>query len=104
MPLDPEASRAMVRADAGPDRVHMNCSGKHAAMLATCVAAGWPTASYTHPEHPLQQEIRATIGLLAGEPVSAIGVDGCGGPLLAISVPGLASAVRAGGFDPPGTP
>jgi L-asparaginase II len=66
MPLDQQASQAMMRAGAGPDRVHMNCSGKHAAMLATCVSAGWPTASYTHPQHPLQQEIRATIGRLAG--------------------------------------
>ena len=40
MPLDEHAQRAMIRSGAGPDRVHMNCSGKHAAMLATCVAAG----------------------------------------------------------------
>ncbi len=103
MPLDEQASRAMVRAGAGPDRVHMNCSGKHAAMLATCVAAGWPTASYTDPGHPLQQEIRATIARLAGEPVAAVGVDGCGAPLVAISVTGLARAFRAVVLAEPGT-
>jgi L-asparaginase II len=103
MPLDQQASQAMMRAGAGPDRVHMNCSGKHAAMLATCVAAGWPTASYTHPQHPLQQEIRATIGRLAGEAVSAVGVDGCGAPLMAISVIGLARAFRAVVLAEPGT-
>jgi L-asparaginase II len=103
MPLDEEAQLAMVRAGAMPDRVHMNCSGKHAAMLATCVAAGWPTASYTDPEHPLQQEIRATIGRLAGEPVTAVGVDGCGAPLMAISVTGLARAFRAAVLAEPGT-
>ncbi len=103
MPLDQEASLAMMRAGAGPDRVHMNCSGKHAAMLATCVAAGWRTASYTHPQHPLQQEIRATVGRLAGEAVSAIGVDGCGAPLMAISVIGLARAFRAVVLAEPGT-
>jgi L-asparaginase II len=64
-------------------------------MTATCVAPGWPTGSYTHPEHPLQQEIRAKIGRLAGEPVSAIGVDGCGAPVMAVSVTGLARAFRA---------
>ncbi len=103
LPLDEQASRAMVLAGAGPDRVHMNCSGKHAAMLATCVAAGWPTASYTDPCHPLQQEIRATIGRLAGEPVAAVGVDGCGAPLMAISVTGLARAFRAMVIAGPGT-
>jgi L-asparaginase II len=102
-PLDEQAHRAMVRAGAQPDRVHMNCSGKHAAMLATCVAAGWPTATYTDPEHPLQQEIKATIVRLAGEPVTVIGVDGCGAPLMAISVAGLARAFRAVVLAEPGT-
>jgi L-asparaginase II len=102
-PLDEHAHRAMVRAGAQPDRVHMNCSGKHAAMLATCVAAGWPTATYTDPEHPLQQEIKATIVRLAGEPVTVIGVDGCGAPLMAISVAGLARAFRAVVLAEPGT-
>ncbi len=73
----------------------MNCSGKHAAMLATCVAAGWPTASYTDPGHPLQAQIRQAVERLAGEPVAAIGVDGCGAPLFAISLTGLARAFRA---------
>jgi L-asparaginase II len=103
MPLDEHASRAMVRAGLGPDRVHMNCSGKHAAMLATCVAADWPTATYTDPEHPLQQQIKATIEQLAGEPVATIGVDGCGAPLMAISVTGLARAFRAVVLAEPGT-
>jgi L-asparaginase II len=103
-PLDEQEYQAMVRAGEPADRLHMNCSGKHAAMLATCVAAGWPTASYTDPEHPLQQQIKARISGLAGEPVSAIGVDGCGAPLLAISVTGLARAFRAMVLAGVGTP
>jgi L-asparaginase II len=104
LPLDEEARRAMIVAGAPADRVHMNCSGKHAGMLATCVAAGWPTESYRDPEHPLQVEIRATLARLAGEPIAAIGVDGCGAPLLAISVAGLARAFRAMVLAEPGTP
>jgi len=102
-PLDEQSRHAMIAAGAQPDRVHMNCSGKHAAMLATCVAAGWPTLSYRDPEHPLQREIRATISRLAGEPVAAVGVDGCGAPLMAISVTGLARAFRAMVLAEPGT-
>jgi len=94
-PLDQAAWEGMVRAGEPADRVHMNCSGKHAAMLATCVAAGWPTASYTDPGHPLQQRIKAVLEGLAGEPVTMVGVDGCGAPLLAVSVAGLARAFRA---------
>jgi L-asparaginase II len=95
LPIDLEAQHALLRAGGGPDRVHMNCSGKHAAMLAACVAAGWPTASYTDPGHPLQVEIRQTIERLAGEAVAATGVDGCGAPLFAISLTGLARAFSA---------
>ncbi len=102
-PLDEQANRAMIAAGDRPDRIHMNCSGKHAAMLATCVAAGWPTESYRDPEHPLQQEIRTAISRLAGEPVAAIGVDGCGAPLMSISVTGLARAFRAMVLAEPGT-
>ncbi len=94
-PLDEQSQQAMIAAGAPRDRIHMNCSGKHAAMLATCVAAGWPTATYTDPEHPLQLQIRDTIARLAGEPVTAVGVDGCGAPLMAISLTGLARAFRA---------
>jgi len=102
-PLDEQANRAMIAAGAKPDRIHMNCSGKHAAMLATCVAAGWPTESYRDPGHPLQVQIKSVISRLAGEPVAAIGVDGCGAPLMAISVAGLARAFRAVVLAEPGT-
>ncbi len=95
LPLDEAAQRRLLRAGGEPDRLHMNCSGKHAAMVATCVAAGWPTAGYTEPDHPLQVEIRAAIERLAAEPVTAVGVDGCGAPLFAISLTGLARAFGA---------
>ncbi len=104
LPLDEAVQHRLLRAGAGPDRVHMNCSGKHAAMLATCVAAGWPTASYTDPGHPLQTEIRRAVERLAGEPVAAVSVDGCGAPLFAISLTGLARAFSALVRADPGTP
>jgi L-asparaginase II len=104
LPLDEQALRALLRAGGDKDRVHMNCSGKHAAMLATCVAAGWATASYTDPAHPLQVGIRQTIERLAGEPVTAVGVDGCGAPLFALSLTGLARAFGALVRADPGSP
>ena len=104
LPLDEQALRGLLRAGGGKDRVHMNCSGKHAAMLATCVAAGWPVASYTDPGHPLQVEICKTIERLAGEPVAAVGVDGCGAPLFALSLTGLARAFSALVRADPGSP
>jgi len=91
-PLDEGALRRFLGAGGTPDRVHMNCSGKHAAMLGTCVTAGWPTENYRDPSHPLQREIKARLELLADEKVAATGVDGCGAPLFAVSLTGLARA------------
>jgi len=95
LPLDERALRRLLREGGDADRVHMNCSGKHAAMLATCVTAGWPAQTYRDPDHPLQREIKAALGRLAGEEVAATGVDGCGAPLFALSLTGLARAFRA---------
>lgn len=71
--------------------VFMNCSGKHAGMLATCVTNGWSTHDYYEPSHPLQQRLLATFEEYADEPAAAIGVDGCGAPAAAISLTGLAT-------------
>ena len=78
-----------------PSRLAMNCSGKHAGMLATCVAAGWPTANYLDPAHPLQVAIKKELENLAGEDVALTSADGCGAPLFLISLHGLARAIRA---------
>jgi L-asparaginase II len=105
LPLDEEARKAVWLGGGHEQRIYMNCSGKHAAMLATCVAAGWPTASYTDPGHPLQAEVRHTIERLGGEPVTVPpGVDGCGAPLFAISLAGLARAFGALVQADPGSP
>jgi L-asparaginase II len=91
LPTDRTARDAVIRADGLPRPVYMNCSGKHAVMLGTCRAAGWPTADYLAPEHPLQQLIRSTIVDLTGEThADTVGVDGCGAPILAIGLVSLA--------------
>jgi len=95
---------AWIAAGRGPTSLAQNCSGKHSAMLATCVAAGWDTATYLEPKHPLQLLIAQTLIGLSGEPAAASGVDGCGAPVMAASLTGLARAfscfaTAAGGTD-----
>lgn len=94
-PLDDEAREAVIRAGGTRSPILMNCSGKHAAMLATCVLRGWDTATYLDPEHPLQVAIAETFARLTGEPVTTVAVDGCGAPLLSTSLIGLARAFAA---------
>jgi L-asparaginase II len=92
LPLDPTARDAILRAGGGPSPLTMNCSGKHAGMLLTCVANGWPLDTYLDADHPLQVAVTAAVADLAGEPIAATGVDGCGAPVLAFSLTALAGA------------
>lgn len=103
-PLDETVRRAHLAAGQGRIPVYANCSGKHAAMLATCVHAGWPTRSYLEPDHPLQRRVQRTIGELAGEPAGHTAVDGCGAPLFGFSLTGLARSFAALLSAEPGAP
>lgn len=95
LPMD-EMARA--EALAGHDRstaarkIYMNCSGKHAAMLATCAINGWPVSGYLESTHPLQRAVVATIAELTGEPETELGIDGCGLPIVPVSLINLARA------------
>lgn len=104
LPMHEPAAHAVLASGQERRRAFMNCSGKHAGMLATCVARGWSLSDYLDPAHPLQRQIAATLVELAGEPVAATAVDGCGAPLLAVSLTGLARAFAALATSPPGHP
>jgi L-asparaginase II len=103
LPLSESAAHDLIRAGGGPDHLHHNCSGKHAAMLATCVANGWPIDGYRNPAHPVQHAVLETIEDLAGEKVAAVAVDGCGAALFALSPTGLARAFTRLVTKPPGS-
>jgi L-asparaginase II len=94
-PLDTETACRLIARGEHESQVRMNCSGKHAAMLVTCVLNGWPTTGYLEAEHPLQRAILRTVEELAGQQVSTTGIDGCGAPLFALTLHGLARATRA---------
>jgi L-asparaginase II len=95
--LDKPLGEAERRAwgDVPATRIAMNCSGKHAAMLLTCVTNGWPVANYLDAAHPLQVAIKSELESLAGETITLTSTDGCGAPLFLLSLAGLARAIRA---------
>ncbi|WP_407320485.1 asparaginase [Isoptericola halotolerans] len=90
LPMYPPAAAGWLRAGRSAASVTQDCSGKHAGMLATCVAAGWGTADYLDPAHPLQRAVRATLAELTGAEPAHVTVDGCGAPLFATTLDGLA--------------
>jgi L-asparaginase II len=92
-PLDPTVKEAWIRAGGEPTKLVQNCSGKHAAMLATCVANDWQLSGYFEPDHPLQLGIQRRFEAVTGEPAQ-IAVDGCGAPILSASLVGLARAYQ----------
>ena len=102
-PYDAEEQDRWRREGREKSSLAQNCSGKHAAMLATCVLNGWDTASYRSADHPLQQAMAATLEELAVERVSAMAVDGCGAPVMAVSLTGLARAFGRLAAAPEGT-
>lgn len=93
-PLGARARDLVASLDTEPRRIWHNCSGKHAAWLRSCVANSWPTETYLHPDHPLQERIRALVSELGGFPVDPVGVDGCGAPVLRTTVRAIATMFR----------
>ena len=90
-PALPTDRTARARVD-GPAAVYHNCSGKHAYMLAGSVVQGWAPERYAEPDHPLQGVVGDTLGDFAGVPIEHVGVDGCGVPVHAMPLRGLATA------------
>ncbi|HEY0491838.1 MAG TPA: asparaginase [Candidatus Dormibacteraeota bacterium] len=90
---EPAASQAR-REMAEPIAVFNNCSGKHAGMLAAARAVGAPIERYLEPDHPVQQQVQATVAEFTGVPRGDVrwGTDGCSAPNAAIPLHSMARA------------
>ncbi|MDH6579601.1 asparaginase [Kitasatospora sp. MAP5-34] len=104
LPLDLVEAEALLSGGGQRRPIMMDCSGKHAGWLAACVANGWDTATYLDPAHPIQVLAREALEEATGETVTEVGTDGCGAPLLAVSLTGLARGFRSLLAAEPGTP
>ncbi|MER6665807.1 asparaginase [Amycolatopsis japonica] len=104
LPFDPVERDAWVASGRRASRLAHNCSGKHAAMLATCRRHDWSTKDYLDAAHPLQRAIAECVEELTGQRIPKVAVDGCGAPLFAVSLRGLARAVGKIAAASPETP
>lgn len=93
-PLSARGAALLHEVHAKPTRIHSNCSGKHAAMLARAVSRGWTTEGYQLPTHPVQEDARRSAAQWTGVPATDIGVgiDGCGVPVFALTLRSMALA------------
>jgi L-asparaginase II len=103
LPYGRVESGEWLRRGGTPSRLAQNCSGKHAAMLATCAVNGWPRRGYMEPSHPLQQAIAGVVGELTAEELHTVSTDGCGTPLFAVTLGGMARAFGLLASAAPGT-
>jgi L-asparaginase II len=93
-PLSQRGQKALRELGAHPTRLHNNCSGKHAGMLARAHSAGWPSYGYERQDHPVQQECLAEVARWTGLAPGGIGqaVDGCGVVVFAMPLEAMARA------------
>ena len=96
-PHDPLSTRgAKVLRDGGhaPTRLHNNCSGKHASMLAHAKMAGWAIRGYEQADHPVQRGCLGEVSSWTGVPLDdmPLAVDGCGVTVMALPLDRMALA------------
>jgi L-asparaginase II len=97
-PLSRRGLRQMHQSGQAPTRLHNNCSGKHAAMLAYARGNQWPTLGYERQGHPVQERALDQIARWSDRPRSemALSVDGCG--VVAVGLPLSALALAFARF------
>ena len=96
-PHDPLSSRGlklMRESGSRAGRLHNNCSGKHAAMLARAFTSGWAPQGYEAEDHPVQQSISTAVAQWTGVPSARLirSTDGCGVVVFGLPLEGMARA------------
>ncbi len=104
-PRDPDEAARLLRSGRAPSPVHNNCSGKHAGFLTTAAHLGEPTRGYVSADHPVQRRVRAILESMSGTALvdAPLGVDGCGIPVVGMSLRASAFAMARLG-NPAGLP
>jgi L-asparaginase II len=95
LPLSDEATAALLRSGSAATAIHNNCSGKHTGFLSTALHLGEPTRGYSHAHHPVQQRLRRVLEDMSGAVLidAPAGVDGCGIPVVGLSLRATALAM-----------
>ena len=93
-PLSSRGARLVRESGIRLTRLHNNCSGKHAAMMALAHGEGWPMRGYERAEHPVQQAAAESVARWTGvaSPQLARAVDGCGVVVFGMPIEAMALA------------
>jgi L-asparaginase II len=102
LPSDEPTARRLLASGGVPKPIHNNCSGKHAAMLATCAVMGWPLDGYMDLDHPCQRAVTAAMNEMLDVDLSTAprGIDGCGLTTFGVTLLALAQGFALATSDP----
>lgn len=94
-PLSAEATRELAARGVRPTRLHNNCAGEHAGMVATALHLGEDVTGYARTDHPVQRRIATVIADLCGVDAAAApaGIDGCSAPTIGIPLDRMAAGL-----------
>ncbi len=92
-PFARDARLEMLGRGEQPQKVHNNCSGKHAGFLHLARACGDAPADYLASDSAAQREVNLAVAEMAGlEGPLPVGLDGCGAPTMLLSLRQMARA------------
>jgi L-asparaginase II len=102
LPSDEATARRLLASGGVPKPIHNNCSGKHAAMHATCAVMGWPLDGYMDTAHPCQQAVTAAMAEMLGIDLAQAphGIDGCGLTTYGTTLLAIARGFAVAASDP----
>jgi L-asparaginase II len=93
-PLHGPSAECLVATRRSPERVHNNCSGKHAGMITLALHLDAPVAGYSRTDHPVQRRIADVLRAMTGlADLAQPAVDGCGIPTFPVALRRLAVAM-----------
>ncbi len=94
VPSYPPANEDRIRQGLPPRKFYHNCSGKHAALMLVQRDMGAETRDYWKMDAPAQAEVRDTVMKMSETDHVELGVDGCGVPVFAVPIKGIACAFK----------
>ncbi len=91
LPLSKEEQKRLIKENLPVRKIHNNCSGKHAAMLAVCRHLNFDISNYKDINHPLTEIVIKKVCELCRikDNDYILSKDGCGLPVIATSLEAL---------------
>ncbi len=95
-PLDKKSLEKIISSGEKFNELHNNCSGKHLAMLTSCIANKYGIVNYLDFNHPHQREIRKVFNKFTETKLTKrnFSLDGCSAPQYSFQIKSISKALN----------